>query len=100
MSSLEDAVRAKRPYKDINNAVGEHAASSSRRAQPSSAPSDILDACSLPFRRCPQAALTQKLDDMLAGNPSNEFRDTLCIVTKEPLQVDDLEDDLKRELAL
>lgn len=37
---------------------------------------------------------------MLADNPSNEFRDTLCVVTDEPIQLDDMNDDLKRELAL
>ncbi|KAG8470758.1 hypothetical protein KFE25_009179 [Diacronema lutheri] len=65
MVSIEDEVRAQRPYKEVNNT----------------------------------AALTQRLDEMLADNPSNEFRDTLCIVTTEPIQLDDMDDDLKRELA-
>ncbi|KAJ1618257.1 eukaryotic rRNA processing [Pavlovales sp. CCMP2436] len=62
---LEDEVRAKRPYKDVNNT----------------------------------AALTQKLDEMLADNQYTEFRDTLCIVTDRPIELGDVDDDLKRELA-
>lgn len=47
-----------------------------------------------------QAALTQKLDELLADLPPGSFRSSLVMVSKESVRFDNLDDDVKREQVL